>query len=166
MALPDDLLTQARHLVSLDRRRPKQANLRRAVSAAYYALFHLLASESARRISPVVPASLVLHLRRAFDHATMRHVCSAMLDSRSRLRSVFALTPSVDLILVADSFHRLQDARHEADYDVSTALDRGEATLSVQSAEGAFAAWKRVRNTDEANIFLLALLMKKDWPRS
>jgi hypothetical protein len=96
----------------------------------------------------------------------MRLVCSAMLDSRSRLRNVFKLIPSSDLMLVADSFNRLQDSRHEADYDVSIKLDRGEAALSVQSAKVAFVAWKRIRNSEEANVFLLALLMKKDWPRS
>ena len=38
MSLPDDLLTQAQELAMLDRQgRPKQANLRRAVSASYYA---------------------------------------------------------------------------------------------------------------------------------
>jgi hypothetical protein len=40
VAYADDLLQQARQLAQIDPRRPKQANLRRAVSAAYYALFH------------------------------------------------------------------------------------------------------------------------------
>ncbi|GAB4215496.1 MAG: hypothetical protein OHK0013_41130 [Sandaracinaceae bacterium] len=42
MALHDDLLAQAARLARTDKNRPKQANLRRAASAAYYALFHLL----------------------------------------------------------------------------------------------------------------------------
>ena len=46
----DELLEQARRLALLDRRRPKQANLRRAVSAAYYSLFHFLVDESCRGI--------------------------------------------------------------------------------------------------------------------
>ena len=46
MSLHDDLLEQAQQLAQLDARRPKQANLRRVVSSAYYALFHLLASET------------------------------------------------------------------------------------------------------------------------
>lgn len=48
MPLPDDLLEQARHLANGERRRPKQASLRRAVSTAYYALFHLLIQETIR----------------------------------------------------------------------------------------------------------------------
>ena len=46
MSLHADLLEQAEQLAQLDPRRPKQANLRRAVSSAYYALFHLLTWEA------------------------------------------------------------------------------------------------------------------------
>jgi hypothetical protein len=45
MSLHADLLEQAGHLAQFDPTRPKQANLRRAVSSANYALFHMLASE-------------------------------------------------------------------------------------------------------------------------
>jgi len=46
MSLAEDLLEQADHLARREKKRPKQASLRRAVSAAYYALFHLLISET------------------------------------------------------------------------------------------------------------------------
>jgi uncharacterized protein (UPF0332 family) len=49
VALHDDLLAQAEHLARVDKKKPKQANLRRAVSAAYYALFHPVASSSPAR---------------------------------------------------------------------------------------------------------------------
>ena len=42
MTLASDLLAQAKHLAGRERGRPRQASLRRAASAAYYALFHLL----------------------------------------------------------------------------------------------------------------------------
>lgn len=41
-----DLLQQARQLATLDLKKPKQANLRRAVSSTYYAIFHFLVRES------------------------------------------------------------------------------------------------------------------------
>jgi uncharacterized protein (UPF0332 family) len=44
----EHLLEQAVTLARLDSRRPKQANLRRSISAAYYALFHLLIDEACR----------------------------------------------------------------------------------------------------------------------
>jgi len=46
MAFGDDLLEQAQHLANRERKEPRQASLRRAVSTAYYALFHLLISEA------------------------------------------------------------------------------------------------------------------------
>jgi len=48
MSLPHDLLAQARLLATKEPRRPKDASLRRAVSTAYYALFHLLTDEASR----------------------------------------------------------------------------------------------------------------------
>ena len=42
-----DLIATARSLTGLDPRKPTQANLRRAVSTAYYAVFHLLARTAA-----------------------------------------------------------------------------------------------------------------------
>src|ERR1700684_3228614 len=46
LALHNDLLEQAEHLARREPKRPRQASLRRAVSAAYYALFHFLISEA------------------------------------------------------------------------------------------------------------------------
>jgi uncharacterized protein (UPF0332 family) len=46
MAFADDLLKQAYHLANRESGEPKQASLRRAVSTAYYALFHLLIDEA------------------------------------------------------------------------------------------------------------------------
>jgi len=46
MSLHYDLLEQAQHLANRERKQPRQASLRRAISSAYYALFHLLISEA------------------------------------------------------------------------------------------------------------------------
>ena len=46
MAYHDELLRQARRLASRDIENPEQADLRRTISAAYYALFHLLIAET------------------------------------------------------------------------------------------------------------------------
>ena len=48
MSAHGDLLQQAFHLATIDAKKPKQANLRRAVSSAYYAVFHLLIDEACR----------------------------------------------------------------------------------------------------------------------
>ena len=46
MSFADDLLEQSYHLLNKDGENPKEASLRRAVSTAYYALFHLLIDEA------------------------------------------------------------------------------------------------------------------------
>ena len=51
MSLASDLLDQANTLAGLDPKKPKQASLRRAISAAYYSGFHLLIDDGARRIT-------------------------------------------------------------------------------------------------------------------
>ena len=43
--MTDDLLTQARQLALIDVGKPKQTNLRRAISAVYYAVFHLFVDD-------------------------------------------------------------------------------------------------------------------------
>ena len=58
----DDLLEQARILAKLDVKKPKQANLRRAVSSAYYAVFHFLVHEACCASSqPIHFASITGH---------------------------------------------------------------------------------------------------------
>jgi hypothetical protein len=66
VAFPDDLLEQAHHLAKRDeRKRPRQASLRRAISTTYYALFHLLIMEAVSnwRIAAQRPL-----LARIFEH--------------------------------------------------------------------------------------------------
>jgi hypothetical protein len=45
VAFADDLLKDAHHLAARGGKNPKQSSLRRAVSTAYYALFHLLIAD-------------------------------------------------------------------------------------------------------------------------
>ena len=73
MPFPDHLLEQARLLANLDKKRPRQASLRRAVSTAYYALFHLLTDAAVRNWKKARQRAL---LARAFEHRGMLFVPS------------------------------------------------------------------------------------------
>jgi len=55
----------------------------------------------------------------------------------------------------------LQEARHEADYDVSRTFTRSEAIDLVELAEQAFVDWQTVRRSVAADVFLAALLAKR-----
>jgi hypothetical protein len=73
----EDLLEQAERLATFDVRKPKQANLRRAISAAYYAVFHLLVDEGCRvQIGAQHNQSPFRQvLGRAFAHGVMKEAC-------------------------------------------------------------------------------------------
>ena len=65
------LLSQALHLARRDRFRPEQVNLRRAVSSAYYALFHALVGAACARLagSGRHSRAMRLVLAHTFTHA-------------------------------------------------------------------------------------------------
>ena len=168
MSVASDFLTQARHLLTYDRRRPKQASLRRAVSAAYYALFHLLTEEAARRLVGEASKPLRQQVQRAFDHGTMRQCCRSFSGGAlpGNLAPLIAAQPSPSLRVVARHFLLLQDARHVADYDMSRDYTRANAEALIEQAEQAFAAWRTIRVTNEAKTFLVSLLLWKAWNRT
>src|SRR5437016_5480731 len=73
MSLASDLLLQAEHLVQKEPRRPRQASLRRAISTAYYGLFHLLIDDASRMIIPgAASGALRNQVARAFVHREMQ----------------------------------------------------------------------------------------------
>lgn len=157
MAYHDDLLRQALQLVHMEPRNPKQASLRRAVSTAYYALFHLLISESVANWSRI---SLRAELGRAFDHGNMKAASNRIQNTR-----LFAFTtedPGVvtSLRAVAKTFVQLQEKRHTADYDNKTFWTPTEALAQVQSAEQAFTRWRSIRNEEIVQAYLVSLIVK------
>jgi|SRR5665213_352194 len=165
MALHQDLLEQADHLASRERMKPRQASLRRAVSSAYYGFFHLLATEGARRSAPVQPPLLRAQVQRAFVHANMKEVCQQFSKSSPAmiLRPLLALPIEADLVAVASAFVALQEARHDADYNVTTTFNRIVVLQMVQRARAAFASWQAVRSNPNAVVFLIALLLQRQW---
>ena len=110
-----DLIDTARTLV--DARadgddRPLEANLRRAASTVYYALFHSLAECCANMLvgddddDPCPRAWNQAY--RALDHGFARRTCKN-LGRFGRLHE--------DIRKFADQFVRMQERRHSADYD-------------------------------------------------
>lgn len=172
MSLANDLLDQANALASLDPGKPKQANLRRAISAAYYALFHLLIDEGAATVGSKLNAAAKAKIRRAFAHADMKAVCASYakasnVQSFNQQIGPLLLFPLDPLLMdVAEAFVLLQEARHEADYDVYVVYNRQDTTSNIRMAEDAFTAWRGVRSTDNAKVFLVDLLLRKNWSRS
>ncbi|MEX2560734.1 MAG: hypothetical protein WD403_12510 [Pirellulales bacterium] len=117
MSLHADLLTQAEYLANKEPKRPKQASLRRAISAAYYAV-----------------------------------------------KGVFPIPQEVQN--VAKAFVDLQQARHDADYDLARSFPRSDALAFVEQAKQAFVDWRGVRKGDLARIYLACFLLWKQWDKA
>ena len=100
----DDLLQQALLLVHKESRNPKQASLRRAVSASYYALFHFLISEAVANWNR---ANLRAALGRAFDHGNMKAASNRIQDTRQFPFAGENPMVVADLRLVAKIFAQL-----------------------------------------------------------
>lgn len=139
----------------------KQASLRRAISAAYYALFHLLTEEAAKAMCAGANlADLRMVVRRAFEHTGMKTAAKGFgAGNPPDIWKPLLAAPSADLQRVARSFVDLQEARTQADYDLGRSVTREEAIDLVERVESAFEAWKAIRKTKEAKVFLTALLV-------
>jgi hypothetical protein len=164
MSLHDDLLKQAWMLVEREPRRPRQASLRRAVSAAYYSLFHLLIDAATRESIRGEAAAILRALAaRGFEHREMKQASKRFASGLRALpahlaHAVGSIFPA-DLSLVAKAFVALQDARHAADYDLSRRFTRSDARDYVQQATDAFCAWELVKGHRAARVYLVALLL-------
>jgi uncharacterized protein (UPF0332 family) len=155
MAYHDDLIQHAVFLSQLDLPDdPKQVDLRRAVSAAYYALFHLLTTEAAQNWKH---ESQRTRFARMFDHGRMR-ASSSKTSSRPLPADPAEASLARDLKLVADSFVMLQQARHTADYDNSKVWSRTQVYDITAQTQFAMAAWKVIREEEMAQDYLFDLM--------
>ncbi len=155
MAYHDDLLELASDLTA--KAPPTQADLRRAISTAYYALFHLLVSETSLNWSRESSRNA---LGRMFDHGLMKRVSDRVADLK---RTPFAGDDPVavsGLRHVANAFVYLQERRHVADYDNGTHWSPGEAADSVARARSAFFIWDNIRSENIAQEYLVSLLIR------
>jgi hypothetical protein len=163
MALHDDLLEQAQHLASREPRRLRQASLRRAVSVAYYALFHLLAAEGVRRFLPASPVHLREQVRRSYEHGHMKTVCDQFSKPQpsGAFAALLTLPIEPELCSVAEAFIALQQARHDADYNLTATFNRIEVLQQVKRTRQVFADWRTIRSSENATVFLAALLFQR-----
>lgn len=158
--LPEQLLEQAKFLLS---RQPNQANLRRAVSTAYYALFHLLIRATVLKWNEPLHQA---RIARIFEHERMKKVSGATIKSigigtdpgDSNSIEVIRRT---ELTKVAQSFIILQQARYDADYNLENPLDPADAVAQINRANSAFVSWETARDSEAAKEYLFALLFKE-----
>lgn len=145
------LIVTARRLVRASPTKPRQAELKRAVSTAYYALFHALAKDAANQLigaGQMRASEVWVQVYRALDHGFAKSACR-------EVRRVPAA-----LLECADEFIELREARHKADYDPRMTLTRVEALEWALRAELAIAKLRSAPRRDRKG-FAVQLLLKK-----
>ena len=139
---PYDLIRIARHLatggVSGNRGRPRQADLRRAVSTAYYALFHALSHCCADTLAGATPS----HRRqsgwqlvyRSLEHGSARN----RLGNQGEMR---AFPPEIRNF--GHRFAEMQRQRHLADYNPAESFSRSHVLQFIDQTEQAVTELER-----------------------
>lgn len=161
MSLADELLSLAARLLSSEMK--NEATFRRSISTSYYAVFHLLVNAATEMlIEGSQREGLRAAVRRAFTHTRMADACKAFMRDRHKLSALISSSPSQELRWVCQSFLELQEERHRSDYDTSASISYDDAFDALIVAVSAFTFWQSVRDTEDARVFLVALLLWKD----
>ncbi len=107
-AVSEDLLEIAEHLARRDPTRPREVSLRRAISSAYYAVFHALALLCADQlVGWRRPWQVFTPIYRSLEHGTAKR----LLEKNSAAK-IFGS----EVAEIGERFGLLQQWRHTADY--------------------------------------------------
>ena len=144
---PQDLLGIAAQLADGlgegSRGRPRQTELSRAVSCAYYAMFHALASCCADTMMGATPSrrpnQAWRQTYRALEHGRSRQQCSN--------RGMMSLFPH-SIQNFGEHFIEMQRLRQLADYDPLTEFSRSQVKQLVEETADMIRRFESVDTTD------------------
>jgi hypothetical protein len=159
---PDHLFEQAGKLIAPRFGRPRQVDIRRAISSAYYGIFHAVITKAVDQIIGATNRDKNHYglAYRSVNHSRLRELCNevqkSVLSNRYR-----PYAPSagfgVHIVAFAEAVVELQEKRHAADYDVMIRMNRSDAVLAVATARAALSGFDRA-SQQEHLAFLYLLL--------
>ena len=140
---PRDLVRHARALAqSLPGR--SATDYRRAVSAAYYALFHAITLRTVEALAPDAAPRTRYERVRAFGHSDLRRAAlwasGAGVPSRSRATLAARARADAEVRRVAEAFLRLNAERADADYNHLARFTEPRALRLIDTADEAVEA--------------------------
>jgi hypothetical protein len=107
-------------------------------------LFHLLLEAASARVTRDLPLQPLV--RRAYSHGEMLKAANSFKSGTGSLpghiSAVFSGTIPLELRQVANTFVALQEARHQADYDLQSTFTRADTQALIASAGQAFVDWE------------------------
>ncbi len=139
---PNHLFEQANELITIQAGPPRQVDIRRAISAAYYATFHATITAAADQFIGVTnrDTSRFGLVYRSVSHAWLRDLCKEV--QKPTLSNKFKPhAPSngfgPNITAFAAAVVELQEKRHAADYDVMIRMNKSDAVLAISTAKAA-----------------------------
>jgi uncharacterized protein (UPF0332 family) len=139
----EELLEQAERLsASTTSGRPTQADLKRAISAAYYAVFHFILASLADEIVGSTKRNQARYalVYRSIDHRGLRDLCEKIVKPRFPEKYLAYLPKGglgPNIIDFAGAALELQEKRHSADYDPSFGVTTLDASTAIALARRA-----------------------------
>jgi hypothetical protein len=161
---PEHLFEQAEGLIAQQAGAPRQVDLRRAVSDAYYGVFHAILTAAADEYVGKTKQSTAQYalVYRSVNHNAFREVCTELKKptlsqryARYAPRNGFGS----NIQAFAAAALELQEKRHAADYDPSVRMGRSDALLAVNTARSALARFRKANRT-RRKMFLSLLLFQ------
>lgn len=150
---PEQLLQLARReLAAGGHGAPRQVNLRRAGSTAYYAVFHALCNEIANTFWKSNGEAWNLFYR-ALDHGATRQRCES-LDPRL----------AVSFQDFAHAFVELQQFRNRCDYDPVFRITKAALDRTIRDAADAIAGLREAGGDRKVEFLAYLLLGRKRKP--
>ena len=153
---------------------------RRAVSTAYYAVFHLFCEKG---IVLLMNDSCDLNARyvalRSFHHKTMKKVCEGLvIITDNKTKNIVYKEPkyrffntNTDIALMAKNFIKLQEDRHNADYNMSGVGNitgnynfnsQNDLRTSMDAMDEVFVSWYGLAKSNKNLLEIFVALMLFD----
>ena len=149
-----NLIQAAKDLVeSADADDPHNSHYRRAVSTAYYALFHCLAESSANLLAGEDPVN---RSQRAWRQ-TYRALNHGAVRNHSNRREFKTEFPQ-EIQDFAEVFVEINARRNRADYDPTESFSKLDAQNAIDSAERAINGFMGIESGERRNFALYLLL--------
>ena len=130
---------------------PTDEHVRRAISNAYYAIFHALAQSNADALigtpSDVAATAAWSRVYRGLDHTRAHRELQRHHQEFSAQGRHFA-----------ETFSQLQQFRHSADYDHTAVFTAQEATIHLGRAEAAILDYAQTATSERVYIATLTLI--------
>lgn len=133
--------------------RPKQADLRRSLSSAYYALFHSLARSCADMLvggqGSDRSRAAWAQVYRALEHG----------EAKKRCKSEGIRAFPKEIVNFANLFVEMQEKRHLADYDPQYRTTRSEVVEQIEAVKAVIDQFASAPSKDR-RAFAVWILMK------